>query len=83
VGDWVGYAAALLTTSAFLPQALKTFRTGQTRDISLGMYVLLVTGVTLWLVYGLMMRAMPVILSNVVTLALSGAILVMKWRKGS
>ena len=80
--DWVGYAAAILATSSFLPQVIKTIRSGQTKDISLSMYLLFCSGVALWLVYGFMIHATPVILANLVTLALSGTILVMKLMKG-
>jgi len=80
--DWVGYAAAILGTSSFLPQVIKTIRSGQTKDISLSMYLLFCCGVALWLVYGFMIHATPVILANLVTLVLSGTILVMKLRKG-
>jgi len=80
--DWVGYAAAILATSAFLPQAIKTLRTRRTQDISLGMYILLSSGVALWLVYGVLIQAMPVILANTVTLALSLTILIQKLRNG-
>ena len=82
MSDWVGYAAAVLATSAFLPQVIKTIRSGKTQDISLGMYLLLCSGITLWLVYGVMIQAMPVIVANGFTLVLSGAILVMKIRNG-
>jgi MtN3 and saliva related transmembrane protein len=82
MSDWVGYAAAVLATSAFLPQVIRTIRTGRTQDISLGMYLLFCSGVALWLVYGVMIGQMPVIVANGVTLILSGAILVMKVRNG-
>jgi MtN3 and saliva related transmembrane protein len=82
VSDWVGYIAAVLTTCAFLPQVVKTVRSGETKHISLGMYVLLCSGITLWLVYGLMIQAPPVIIANLVTLVLAGAILGMKLKNG-
>lgn len=82
MSDWVGYAAAVITTAAFFPQVIKSFRTGETKHISLGMYVLFCMGIILWLIYGLMLRAQPIILSNVVTLILAGAILLMKLRNG-
>jgi MtN3 and saliva related transmembrane protein len=82
IHNLVGYVAGLLTTMAFVPQALKTFRDRKTQDISLGMYILFCTGVILWLVYGLMIDAPPVIISNIITIALSGAILVLKIRHG-
>ena len=78
--DLVGTLAAVLTTVSFLPQALHTFRTKDVRGISLGMYSAFTLGVALWLVYGLMLGAWPVVIANCVTLALAAAILVMKLR---
>jgi len=80
VTDLIGYIAACLTTLSFLPQALHTFRTRDVRGISLGMYALFTAGVALWLVYGLLLAAWPIVLANAVTLALALAILVMKLR---
>jgi len=82
VHDVVGYAAGLLATAAFVPQVAKTFKERRARDISLGMYVLFCAGVGLWLVYGLLIGSWPVIISNSVTLLLSGAVLVLKLRHG-
>ena len=82
MSDWIGYAAAVLTTAAFLPQVIKSIRTRETKHISLGMYVLFCAGITLWLVYGLMLHAWPIILANVATLILSGTILFMKVKNG-
>lgn len=78
VSQWVGSAAALLTTAAFVPQAWLTFRTRDVSGISLGMYATFTLGVALWLAYGLLIGAWPVIAANAVTLALSLAILAMK-----
>ena len=81
--DWAqlaGYAAACLTTGAFVPQAWLTFRTRDVRGISLGMYSVFTVGVALWLVYGLLQRAWPVVAANAITLSLALAILVMKLR---
>ncbi len=78
--DVIGTAAAILTTISFLPQALHTFRTKDVRGISLGMYSVFTLGVAMWLVYGLLLGAWPVVIANVVTLALASAILVMKLR---
>jgi len=80
--NWIGFAAAVLTTSAFLPQVLKIIRSGQTQSISLTMYLLFCSGVALWLVYGLMLDLTPVIIANIITLVLSGAILFMKLKNG-
>lgn len=76
--DWLGYLAAALTTAAFVPQAWLTFRTRDTTGISLSMYSVFTAGVALWLAYGLMLGAWPLILANAVTLTLSGSILLMK-----
>jgi MtN3 and saliva related transmembrane protein len=80
--DAIGYLAACLTTLSFLPQALHTFRTRDVRGISLGMYSLFTVGVALWLVYGLVLRAWPVVAANAVTLVLACSILAMKLRFG-
>ncbi len=80
LSDLTGFAAATLTTVSFLPQAWHTFRTRDVRGISLGMYSLFTLGVALWLVYGLLVGAWPVVAANAVTLALAATILVMKLR---
>lgn len=82
IHDWVGTAAATLTTTAFIPQALQVLRTRHTKDISLGMYVIFTSGVALWAIYGWMIGSWPVIAANVLTLLLAGSVLVMKLRFG-
>jgi MtN3 and saliva related transmembrane protein len=78
----LGLLAGTLTTIAFVPQVLKTWRTRSTHDISLGMFAIFVTGVSIWIVYGLLIGDVPVILTNVATLALAGIILIFKVRNG-
>jgi MtN3 and saliva related transmembrane protein len=78
--DLIGTLAAVLTTVSFLPQALHTFKTKDVSGISLGMYSAFTAGVALWLVYGLMLHAWPVVIANVITLTLATAILLMKLR---
>jgi MtN3 and saliva related transmembrane protein len=78
--DLIGYAAASLTTFSFVPQALHTFKTKDVSGISLGMYSVFTTGIALWLAYGLLLQAWPIVVANTVTLVLAGAILVMKLR---
>ena len=73
--DWVGAGAAILTTSAFLPQALLTVRTRDVSGISLGMYSLFTLGVGLWLIYGVLLGQWPIIVANALTLALAAMIL--------
>lgn len=73
-------AAALLTTAAFAPQAIKAWRSRSTKDVSLAMFALMVGGILLWLVYGILIDDIPLIMANGVTLLLAGAILVAKIR---
>ena len=79
-GEIIGFAATCLTTASFVPQAWQTFRTRDVSGISLGMYACFTLGVFLWLVYGLLVGAWPVVLANAITLALAATILVMKLR---
>ncbi len=78
----LGFAAATCTTLAFAPQFVKVWRTRSTEDISLGMFLVLVLGVALWLLYGLLSGDGPLIASNAITLVLAGAILFMKLKYG-
>ena len=76
----LGYAAASLTTFSFIPQAIKTLRSGDTSAISLRMYALFSSGVALWGVYGLFTGDGPLIVANAITLVAAGLILDRKWR---
>lgn len=78
--DWVGSLAAFLTTASFIPQAWQTFRTRNVSGISLGMYSLFTVGVALWLIYGILLMAWPIIIANSITTSLALMILVMKLR---
>jgi MtN3 and saliva related transmembrane protein len=80
--DWIGYAAATLTTASFVPQAVLTFRTRDVSGISLGMYSAFTLGVALWLLYGVLIEAWPVVIANTITLALAASILIMRLRFG-
>lgn len=78
--DAIGFLAGALTTIAFVPQALKMYTTKSGKDVSARMLLIFSAGVILWLTYGIMIESLPVILANVVTLILSGAIIVLKIR---
>ena len=82
LADLLGTVAGFLTTVAFVPQVWGVWKTRSTRDISLGMYLVFTTGVAFWLVYGLVLGAWPIIVSNSVTLALAGTVLALKLRHG-
>ncbi len=74
----IGFIAGVCTTIAFLPQALKVIKTRKTRDISLWMYIIFITGVACWLVYGVMITQYPVIIANGATLILAFIVLIYK-----
>lgn len=78
ITDGLGYAAAILTTGSFVPQALLTLRTRDVSGISLAMYASFTLGVALWLAYGLSLGQWPIVVANTVTLVLSLVILAVK-----
>lgn len=80
--DVLGSIAALLTTSAFVPQAYMTWKLRSARGVSLGMYVVFTLGIALWLWYGVNLGSVPIVAANTVTLVLAGFILGMKLRFG-
>lgn len=78
----IGLTAGILTTICFVPQVVKTWKLKETKDISLVMYLLLSTGILLWLVYGLLIRDIPIILANIVSLIFAFLLLFLKLRYG-
>lgn len=76
--DLIGYVAAFMTTAAFVPQALKSWRTRDLSGVSLSMYSLFTLGVALWLLYGIALQSWPIILANAITLSLAGLVLSLK-----
>lgn len=78
--EFIGYSAACLTTLSFLPQAIKTIKTRDTKAISLSMYSIFCVGVLMWLMYGLLLQNWPMTLANTITLLLAGVIWFIKLR---
>lgn len=76
----IGAAAALCSMASFTPQIVKIWRERDASSVSLRMYVVTVTGFSLWTVYGVMIESLPVIAANMVCLGLSATILALKWR---
>ena len=74
----LGLVAATCTTVAFIPQAIQTIKTKNTKDLSLSTYVLLIVGIILWLTYGVLVQDLPVIIANAVTFFFIGTILILK-----
>jgi len=78
----LGFVAGTLTTIAFLPQVIRTWRTKSAKDLSLPMLGSFTAGVLCWLVYGLWIDSLPISLTNGVTFLLAGANLILKLRYG-
>ncbi len=73
----IGFTAGTLTTIAFVPQAIKIWKTKSAKDISLGMFVILCTGIILWIVYGILVKSLPLVAANATTLVFALSILVL------
>ena len=80
IGNIIGTGAALCSMSSFAPQIAKIWRERDASSVSLRMYIVTVTGFTLWIAYGVLISSWPVTLSNIVCLAMSAAVLALKWR---
>ena len=74
----IGLIAATCTTFAYVPQAIKTIKTKDTKSLSLIMYVIITVGIVLWLSYGILLRNLPIVFANTVTLIFAGIILILK-----
>jgi MtN3 and saliva related transmembrane protein len=80
--ELVGYLAATLTTAAFLPQVIQVWRSKSTKDLALPTLLSFIAGVSMWLIYGLLLNSAPVIVANAVTLVLNLVILRFKLKYG-
>ncbi len=80
--QFFGYAAAICTAAAYLPQVVRVWRTRRTQDVSLGMFLVMTVGLICWLIYGFAIRDVPIILCNGSALVMTSIILVFKLRHG-
>lgn len=78
--DLLGLVATAFTTSSFVPQVWRTWKTRDVSGISLPTYAIITIGLALWLFYGLLKNDLPLIVANAVMVVLTGAITVMKIR---
>ncbi|WP_460181675.1 SemiSWEET transporter [Thermodesulfovibrio sp. TK110] len=76
----IGIVAGIITTGALIPQALKIYKTKSARDVSLTMFIFMAVGISLWFIYGVLIKELPVILANFVSLILIFSIIFMKIR---
>ncbi len=74
----LGLTAGLLTTASFLPQVIKTWKTHSAKDLSYGMIILFISGISLWCLYGIWIESLPIILANAVTILFLVVLLAMK-----
>lgn len=74
----IGFFAAVISTSGFLPQVIKGFVTKKVDDVALWQPILLNTGMALWLVYGIMLKEMPIIIANCVAITLNVIVIFQK-----
>lgn len=74
----LGLTAGALSTLGWLPQVIKTWKTRSAEDLSWSMLVTLCVGITMWLLYGIVIHDFPIIIANVVTFSLASIILVLK-----
>ena len=80
--QFFGFVAAFCTTAAYVPQVVRIWRTRSTKDISLGMFLVMTFGLVFWLIYGFSIGSLPVIICNGATLVMTATILVLKLRHG-
>jgi len=78
----IGLIAGILCTISFLPQVIKAFKTRHTRDLSLATFLIFSLGVFLWLIYGILIKQIPIILANAAIFVLTLLILTMKIKYG-
>ena len=77
-GEKIGFVAAGFSNIAYVPQFYRIWTTRSARDVSFGMYAFLMTGASIWLVYGLLTEQRPIWVNNCITLSLRGSVLVLK-----
>jgi MtN3 and saliva related transmembrane protein len=76
----IGFTAATLTTIAFFPQVIKVWKTRETKDLSLVMFIILCTGVFLWIMYGILIKSLPVLIANISVFIMTLIILILKMK---
>ena len=76
--EFFGYFAAILTTAAFLPQLVKTFKTKKAEDVSLITLIMFISGVGSWIIYGYAISSFPILIANIITFILNFFILISK-----
>ncbi|MFH1643000.1 MAG: SemiSWEET transporter [Nanoarchaeota archaeon] len=76
--DILGFVAGVITTISWLPQLIKTWKTKKTEDLSLGMYSILFIGMSLWIIYGIILNSKPIIYANMISVSMVLTLLLLK-----
>lgn len=76
----IGLVAGLITTLGYVPQVIKGYRSGSMEDVSILMPLVLILGMSLWLVYGIILRDIPIMLWNAVSVILNSGMVILKIR---
>lgn len=72
ITEWIGILAGICTTVAVVPQIVKAWKTKQVKDVSIGMFSVLILGIALWVVYGILQSDWPILVTNAISLGLNG-----------
>ncbi|AEV32114.1 SemiSWEET family sugar transporter [Owenweeksia hongkongensis] len=80
--DVIGIAAGVCTTAAVIPQLIKAYKTKKVADVSIGMFLVLITGVLLWTVYGFLKNDLAIILANGISVVLNSLLLYLLLKHG-
>lgn len=78
----LGYVATAVSVISFSPQVIKSWKTRQTKDVSMTGYLFLALGATLWLIYGILIKNLPIALTNGIVLILQLSVIFLKLRYG-
>ncbi len=77
-----GFLAGTFTTLSLLPQVIKAIKTKETKDLSISMFIILAAGLLLWIIYGILISAYPIILANLFSFILAAIIILLKIKYG-
>jgi MtN3 and saliva related transmembrane protein len=74
----LGLIAGAVTSVGYIPQLVKGYRTKKLEDVSYLMPAILAVGMTLWLIYGVLLESIAIMVANVFGVGFSVALIIMK-----
>lgn len=78
--DIVGLVAGICTSTSLIPQLIKTVKTKNAEDVSVFMFIVMLTGNALWIYYGFNKSDLPIVATNFVSLGLNIALIILKFK---